>query len=256
LLEQTGSTNEALQAFSKAIDLASGHTNGVRTEALRRRYNLLKRLGRFAEAQAELLRAKNIPPRNPELSPNLIDLSPHYNAGLDQPLHTKANSGNNLSALPRGLQTLADVQFDVRGLVQLSSSSLKKLDPDAGYPEQVNGIKVARQCRRLHFLHASGIAVADGVQIASYIVHYANGRQHEICIVYGENVRDWWVVSNEAKAPQQLQVAWTGSNAATPRIRLFKTTWANPLPDLEVRTIDYVSKMTSAAPFLVALTVE
>jgi hypothetical protein len=217
---------------------------------------LLKRLNRFAEAQVDFLQVKGIPPRQPELSPNLIDLSPHYNAALDEPLHTKANPRNNLSALPRGLQTLADVQFDVRGVVQLTSSRLKELDPDADYPERVNGIKVARQCRRIHFLHASGIAVADGVQIGSYIVHYADGQQCEIPIVYGENVRDWWVASNEAKAPEQLQVAWTGSNAATPRIRLFKTTWANPLPDLEVTTIDYLSKMTRAAPFLVALTVD
>ena len=215
-----------------------------------------KLVSREARTTEALIRAKNILPRNPQLSPNLIDLSPHYNASLDEPLHTKANPRNNLSALPRGLQTLADVQFDLRGVVQLSSSRLKDLDPDADYPERVNGIKVARHCRRLHFLHASGIAVADSVQIGSYIVHYADGQQREIPIVYGENVRDWWGASNEAKAPEQLQVAWTGRNGATPRIRLFKTTWENPLPDLEVRTIDYVSKMTLAAPFLVALTVE
>ena len=53
---------------------------------------------------------------------------------------------------------------------------------------------------------------------------------------------------------------WQGTNAdsskAGGRIRLFKTTWANPRPDLEITRLDYVSRMTAAAPFLLAITAE
>jgi hypothetical protein len=37
---------------------------------------------------------------------------------------------------------------------------------------------------------------------------------------------------------------------------LYKSTFANPQPDLTVSTVDYVSTMTATAPFLVGLTVE
>jgi len=261
LLSLSGQTAPTCVTFSPdGNTLASGGEDGSITLWLTRPLPYLEQLELNAvqvrSRLAELQRTENIPPRNPRLSPKLIDLSPHYNAGLDEPLHTKANPGNNLSVLPRGLQTLAGIQFDVRGVVQLSSSRVKELDPVTDYPERVNGIKVGRQCRRLHFLHASGIAVADGTQIGSYIVHYADGQQSVIPLIYGKNVRDWWVFGNEAPARKQLQVAWTGTNAAPALICLFKTTWDNPLPGLEISTIDYVSKMTPAAPFLVALTVE
>jgi hypothetical protein len=39
-------------------------------------------------------------------------------------------------------------------------------------------------------------------------------------------------------------------------LRLFKTSWVNPHPAEEIVSIDFSSNMKSAAPFLVALTVE
>jgi hypothetical protein len=47
-----------------------------------------------------------------------------------------------------------------------------------------------------------------------------------------------------------------GRNAAKIRVRLFLKTWTNPRPTIPITTIDFISEMTSAAPFLVALTVE
>jgi hypothetical protein len=55
-------------------------------------------------------------------------------------------------------------------------------------------------------------------------------------------------------------VAWTGHNPATTarglEIRLCKTAFANPHPEKEIQTIDYVSGMAGSAPFMVGLTVE
>ncbi len=38
--------------------------------------------------------------------------------------------------------------------------------------------------------------------------------------------------------------------------RLYRVTWSNPWPEVEVRAMDFVSKMTRCSPFLVAATVE
>jgi hypothetical protein len=56
------------------------------------------------------------------------------------------------------------------------------------------------------------------------------------------------------------QVAWTGSNPVADQyqasVRLFMRTYDNPRPEVEVVSVDFVSKLTPAAPFLVAMTVE
>jgi hypothetical protein len=55
-------------------------------------------------------------------------------------------------------------------------------------------------------------------------------------------------------------IAWQGYNRYTRRfgheIRLFKLTWENPLPTVPIRSFDFISKGTTAAPFLVAVTAE
>jgi hypothetical protein len=57
-----------------------------------------------------------------------------------------------------------------------------------------------------------------------------------------------------------MQLAWTGSSAAATasktQVRLFRWTWSNPLPDLEIASIDFVSALNGCAPFLVAVTAE
>jgi len=104
----------------------------------------------------------------------------------------------------------------------------------------------------------------EKVQIGSYRVHYANGQQSEIPIVYGEDVRDWHQSARDDSLEASLAViAWTGWNprvwedsATGTSLRLFKSTWQNPMPDVEITQIDFVSAMKSAAPFLVAISTD
>jgi hypothetical protein len=39
-------------------------------------------------------------------------------------------------------------------------------------------------------------------------------------------------------------------------VRLFKYTCENPLPEIEIGTMDFVSRLVHSAPMLVAVTVE
>ena len=56
------------------------------------------------------------------------------------------------------------------------------------------------------------------------------------------------------------KVAWVGQNPQATKsgyhIRIFKSSFDNPKPDLQIKTIDYVSSLTPSAPFLLAVTVE
>ncbi len=201
--------------------------------------------------------APTFPPRDPKARVALLDLTDFYNASLTQSWH--GNAGNDLAALPQGLQTFAGVEFDVRGIVQLGSKSRTA----AKFPAQVTGIPVHQKCERLHFLHAAGFGSVDqeGKQIGTYVVHYATNQMRlEIPIYYGRGMRNWHVLAGEPDAPEELKVAWTGQNAVSRRaggsLRLFITTWPNLAPGVEIESIDFVSSMLVSAPFLLGITVE
>jgi serine/threonine protein kinase/WD40 repeat protein len=201
--------------------------------------------------------AQAIPPRDTNAAANLIDLSEYYNAPLTESWHSPKEGQNDLSELRPGVRKLGGVEFDVRGLIQIGASA----DNGLSYPSHVHDIPIRRQCQRLHFLHAAIMSgnARLGDELGSYIIHYADGRQVERPIVMGKDLADWW--SPPAQQDTSLVTAWTGNNPAARAdgniIRLFKTTWENPFPDVPIRQLDFVSdKPTPGQPFLVAITAE
>jgi hypothetical protein len=187
------------------------------------------------------------PARDPRARPGLIDLTAYYNVPLTEPW--QGNPNGSFSLLPTGLQNFAGADYDVRGIVQVGcrAPAFKR------FPSRVNGIKIRQKCGRLHFLHSAafGSGAEEGKQLGSYVLHFAaNNMQLEIPILYGRDVRDCRVPSGEKSAPS-LKAAWTGAD-----MRLFSTTWVNVAPGVEIESVDFVSSMQDAAPFLIAITAE
>jgi tetratricopeptide (TPR) repeat protein len=253
LEEKAHQLQEARSSFTRAIELARADTNQAsETPALLNRSRILRQLNLPIEAQADRCRAFEIPPRGAQAKPNLVDLSLFYNAGLKWNWHRDMPE-SNLAALPTGIQNLGGTEFDIRGLVQVTRWG-------ADYPASVTNVPVGQVCQRFHFLHAAVGAggAPDGTQIGRYVVHYSNGRQQEIPVVIGQDLADWFEQPNEKGKP--FVVAWTGTNAKSQiqntHIRLFKTTWPNPWPDIAIQSIDFEALDKQASPFLVAITVE
>jgi Domain of unknown function (DUF3471) len=203
-----------------------------------------------------------IPPRDPKTPPQLLDLTDKYYSPLTEQWHPNVSGlpegGNHLGSLPRGVQKLGGVDFDVRGVIQLTGTQAELAG--AAFPDAQNGIKVGRKCKRLHFLQAAGWRTEDGTTIGKYVLHYAGGETATLNVVYGMDTRDWWATDAEAKDVKSASVAWSGSNPAAEAvggsIRLFKRTYDNPKPDLKIETLDFVSAKADSAPFLVAVTLE
>jgi hypothetical protein len=196
-------------------------------------------------------------PRDPSAPRQLLDLSGFYNAALTQSWH--GSPGNDLGALPTGLQTLAGIEFDLRGIVQLASKS----PSSSKYPAEIQGIKVHQKCQRIHFLHAAGFGKVEdeGSTIGLYVVRFSSNQMRlQIPIRYGHEVRDWHSLAREPEQPDDLTVAWRGDNTVSKQsrgfIRLFLTTWTNVAPTVEIDSIDFVSTMAKPAPFLIAITVD
>ena len=197
-----------------------------------------------------------IAPRSAQAGPDLVDLSKHYTSSLDD--NWFCHAGHDLRDLPKGIQVLGGTAFDIRGLVQLAAS--KSIDvTGVVFPEAVRGIAVGRKGRRLAFLQACFWHAQEGAKLGEYVIHYEDGRTKSAPIIYGQNIRDWWV-RPEGEPLTEAEAVWRGSNPATDSMglttQLIKYTWENPLPEVKISTIDFVSDLIEAGPFLVALTVE
>jgi hypothetical protein len=216
----------------------------------------------FAAASATRPTAaiKSYPERDPKASSQLIDLTHFFNARLTDTWHGGPNAtGNDLGSLPVGIQKLEGIDYDLRGVIQLAS----KAPTASRFPTNICGIKVGQKVQKLHFLHsgAFGKPWDEGKEIGAYILHFSgNQTRLEVPIVYGQDVRDWHCWPKEPEAPATLRVAWKGENntskVASSYLRLFETTWTNIIPNTELESIDFVSKLSQPAPFLLAITVE
>jgi len=180
----------------------------------------------------------------------MIDLTPYY---------TSSKRGDNsLAALPSGLRTIAGTPFDIRGVIELSR--MQDRGVEGAYPEKITGIKIGLKSRGLHFLHATSFETKDGTRVGEYVVHYANHETQVIPIVYGKDVRNWWTVPGERLNTQKSTLVWIGSNpvvqSRSKSLRMFKSAWENPVPDEEIISLDFLSAMSDAAPFLMAITAD
>jgi tetratricopeptide (TPR) repeat protein/peroxiredoxin len=198
--------------------------------------------------------AKEIPSRPEQATPEMVDLTSHFHAALTETWHPGAE-GNDLAHLPSGVQTFQGVRFDVRGIVQLNGGGMIDMSGKP-YPQRVQGIKIGRKCARIHVLHATGWSVDDGTAIGAYVLRYADGSNRTLPILYGLDVRDWWVGADTVVELKKAQVAWQGQTSSGNGVRVYKRTWENPVPDREVVSIEFSSTMTRSAPFLLAITTE
>jgi hypothetical protein len=198
-----------------------------------------------------------IPPRDERAASNMVDLSSHYLNALDDEIHHKP--ANTLAGLPAGLQSFVGVQFDVRGVIQLAGKDSQEIT-HVIYPEAVQGIGVRCSGKELHFLHAAAWAPEDGqLEIGAYVLHYADGESRSIPLVYHTNTSDWWARPSDP-VPAEAPVAWEGSNPRVEEmgfvLRLFVYTCPNPLPEVEIASMDFVSNMVHSAPMLLAITID
>jgi len=128
------------------------------------------------------------------------------------------------------------------------------------FPKEVVGIPANRKATSIHFLQGTAWDALYGTVIGRYRVNYVNGKSREAKIIFGRTVRDWWFPPTQPQLTMGAAVAWQGSNPASRQlgmaVRVYKFTWINPLPDVEIKSIDFESTMEKPAPFLLAVTLE
>ncbi|MGV3722168.1 MAG: M56 family metallopeptidase [Actinomycetota bacterium] len=266
LLRVATDGHPGLPTAGPALGISEAHAN------LRRRLRALGSLRPLPPVQAAaatmsvavLALIGVVPWRAVASSPvGYLDLREAANHHLEAPAGEEYKPGNDLAALPRGEQVFAGFRFNVGNrYVQLGSKLLSQC------PDRIGPIRVNRRCSTVAVLHGTlwgnaepGEAhhVEDGTLIGEYIVHFAGGTREVIPIIYGQDVRDWWIPKRSEDPMERGRLAWVGQNshnqrAGFPGIRLYVTEWKNPRPHERVSHIEYSSMNTLSAPFCVALT--
>ena len=97
--------------------------------------------------------------------------------------------------------------------------------------------------------------------ILTYVLHYEGGAVRELPLVMAVDILEFWYPRWASRdLPPKAVVAWSGTNHLSrlenTTIWLYRRTWENPLPDLVVKHVDFVSTAAGVSPILVAITVE
>ena len=200
---------------------------------------------------------------NDSMAATTINLSPYTNRSLTQSFIPRKNNKHDLQELPTGTHTFGGIPFNITGEIQLFGNGLNV--SHANFPKQVNGIRIGEKCNKIHLFHGASFVTPNqmGETIARIVLHYKDGSKEALDIVSGQNVLDWCGPAdiNSVKDPKS-ELAWLGRNPFIQSqwpdyfLRLYKSTYDNPQPDIEITTIDYEWAKVSAASFLVGLTIE
>src|SRR5438477_4959567 len=184
-----------------------------------------------------------------------VDLSMSYSRKSDT-----FEAGTAWSAVPWGRQSLDGIPFQLGGTMELTGMGAAQ--DGWVYPGSYNGIRVGQKAGWIHLLHGTGYDEKDGVAIARLTINYENGEKRSLDIRYGVHVRNWWVEKHEkvaAVSDPNSKVAWTGTSRQTDpagvTLRLFHSSFQNPLPDQPIQSVDFSSLFRRATPVIVAMTV-
>jgi hypothetical protein len=115
-------------------------------------------------------------------------------------------------------------------------------------------------------IHAASYDDPDDTPVAALWLHYTDGTDRKIFIRYGAHVRNSYPTM-ETRRPGERSilrdphslVIWNGNtrddDSGYP-LRLFKTTFENPLPTNEIRGIELLSLFARASSTILAITLE
>lgn len=161
---------------------------------------------------------------------------------------------------PHGRHVFNGVLFDLPGVMEVSGLGAAR--DDNPLPTSIREIPLGKAARRLHLLHGGAADLADGTPLAKLVLHYVDGRQHELRLVYGVNVRNWYKGGDKRDdvSDPNTRLGWTGDSPRSRRfgstLRIYHTTFDLPWPEIELQSLDFVSLLSESVSVIPAITLE
>ena len=152
---------------------------------------------------------------------------------------TDQGPGNDFSAIPKGKQCAAGIDFEIIDPTENHGKSCIGIKGTRApyYPAQVKGIQVGgKKYGRLFFLHTAAW-VTGKQKIGVYRIHYTDGSHADCDVVTEQNLGDWYRVFPLSDAKIGLEfVGGLGHPVCA-----FVTEWRNPHPEKSIASIDVLS---------------
>jgi hypothetical protein len=154
-------------------------------------------------------------------------------------------SKHDMSAVPTG-------EVRLKGdLFKISPKAIKlagAFDAESGYPASVT-IPVNRKAGALLFLHTTQWVDKASRKIGAYKVNYEDGSSETVDLLYGANISAW----TDQRSIGTAEKVWGDRTKDDERIALQRLQWENPHPDKTIKSIEFTSLRTEAAPVLLAV---
>ncbi len=182
--------------------------------------------------------------RDPELPAASLDLSGSYNALLTDRWLGGARQIKRGPFEP-GVLEFDGIRFDVRGVLQLQGKGM----PLVKFPSS-RIIKNVPSGQRVYVLQGSFFEGAAGEKVAGYRLHFLVGEPVEVPVRFGEQI--WHSeIPNQAELPEELTAHAHGS----PTFTVYHFSFDVP-EGRDVRSIEFRTGESEAAPFLLGVTIE
>lgn len=162
--------------------------------------------------------------------------------------------------VPRGTQVCDGVTFVCDGAIR--TTGLRAARDGKIYPGAVLDVPVRSRGTRIHLLQSSenSSGAIEGAPYGRMVLHYANGETRRFDLLFAVHGRDWMTSPRNEQQPVLDENTKLGWSELHPRkgmtIRFYHTTFANPLPDVEITSADFISPLHSANLLLFGLTVD
>jgi hypothetical protein len=159
--------------------------------------------------------------------------------------------------MPRGEVSLQDVPFNITGAIRLGGvRAARERKP---YPGAVVGVPVRQRAACLHLLQAAENwkGATRGDPYGTVVLHYVNGETRAFYLRFLVHGMDWWGGPNtpqETVSDPNTRLGWAFRKSDGSYRRLFHTMFTNPLPEVEISTVDFVSPLENANLWLYGLT--
>lgn len=161
---------------------------------------------------------------------------------------------------PHGRHVFNGVLFELPGVMEVSGLGAAR--DDNPLPTSIRDIPLGRKARRLHLLHGGAADLGEGTPLAKLVLHYADGREHTLSLVYGVNVRNWYKGGDKKDqvTDPNTKLGWTGDSPRSRRfgstLRIYQTAFDLPWPDVELKSVDFVSLLSESVSVVPGMTLE
>jgi hypothetical protein len=190
------------------------------------------------------------------LPPALLDLAPDYNIGPEELRNSYYNVRPQMRPIPIGVQWLAGVAFDVRGMMQ--TDTLRNPGDPAGRADSIRCQAIPPRVRGMHVLLGVSLPtpLLTDTPIAVLTWHFRDGGQASLPLRAGRELPGF--AGNDAAVPWAFggDVALTLQGLDDAGTALVAPWLPNPEPARPVACFDLV-RLDDERPLLVfAITVE